>query len=224
MTATFSTTSQCSANVEKDFNRYEKENAGSKIDDYFGYPYNPPIPPEQDFINAKGETIKHLERRLACIGVLSFERFMTYRRCRKFFKGLFPVTRCPHLAQCPVIPPQKLNDSIKVEKVEVEKDFGRCELDNAGSKIDDYFGYLHHPPIPPEQDFINAKRETIKHLERQLACIRVLSFETFQADRRRGFFKSLFPVSRCPYLAQCPMIPPHESSDDYEGRVRSTLI
>ena len=105
-----------------------------------------------------------------------------------------------------------------------EKDFNRYELENAGSNIDNYFGFPHYPRISPEQDFINAKEETIKHLARQLACIRVLSFETFQADRRRVFFKGLFPVSRCPYLAQCPMIPPHESSDDYEGRVRSTLI
>ena len=94
-----------------------------------------------------------------------------------------------------------------------EKDFNRYELENAGNKIDGYFGFPHYPRISPEQDFINAKEETIKHLERQLACIRAWSFERFQADRRRGFFKGFEPLPKCPHLAQCPLMAPQESSD-----------
>lgn len=95
-----------------------------------------------------------------------------------------------------------------------EKDFNRYELENAGSNIDNYFGFPHHPRITPEQDFINSKARIIIYLERRLACIRALSFETFQIDRRRGvFFKGLFPEPKCPHLAQCPLMIPQESSN-----------
>ena len=70
-----------------------------------------------------------------------------------------------------------------------ETDFNRYETNSAGHKIDGYFevGAAASQRKTDEQRFLDARTECAKHLERQLACVRALTFETFMAKRRKGF-------------------------------------
>ena len=67
-------------------------------------------------------------------------------------------------------------------------DYYRHELNAAGYKIDGYyFGPSIRASKTAEECFQEARDECARHLERQLACVRALSFERFMAARRKQF-------------------------------------
>ncbi len=69
-----------------------------------------------------------------------------------------------------------------------ETDFNSYETNSAGYKINGYFsGGLASQRKTDEQCFLEAQTECAKHLERQLVCVRALTFDTFMAKRRKGF-------------------------------------
>lgn len=59
--------------------------------------------------------------------------------------------------------------------------FSRYEINAASYKVD---GYVMEYK---EEDFLKAKEECLKHMARQTACIKQLTFAKFEELRRKSF-------------------------------------